>query len=195
MSDYLDFDKLAENASSWEWAFYDKIRKRNIFASFNFTKCYQCGKCVGICPAAQHSNFNPRLIIRDVLFGELHRVLDSEDIWLCFDCFDCKVRCPMNLDIPELIHALRVEALLQGRYPKRFKTFLEFGRNMLETGSAISLTGRVKKVRKRLGMTERPISEQAVEELKVIAEETGLNKHLDFLECLIEGKKEEEKKG
>ncbi|MFB0544904.1 MAG: hypothetical protein ACETVN_04265, partial [Asgard group archaeon] len=73
------------------------------------------------------------------------------------------------------------------------KTFLKFGRNMLETGATISLRGRVKKVRKLLGMVENPISEQAVEELKVIAEETGLNKHLDFCECLIEEKKREKR--
>ncbi len=193
MSDYLGFNKQAENGSSWNWSFYDKIMKRKIFASFNFTLCYQCGKCVGICPAAQHSNFNPRLIIRDVLFGELNRVLEGEDIWLCFDCFDCKIRCPMNLDIPELIHSLRVEALLHAHYQKGLKTFLKFGRNMLETGATISLRGRVKKVRKLLGMVENPISEQAVEELKVIAEETGLNKHLDFCECLIEEKKREKR--
>ena len=34
-------------------------------------KCVQCGMCTSTCPAARHSNYNPRDIIERVLDGDV----------------------------------------------------------------------------------------------------------------------------
>ena len=84
------------------------------------TSCYQCGTCASSCPVARlDSSFNPREIIKLSLLGEKEEVLSGDAIWLCCSCFNCQERCPQNVEIADLIYALRNIALEAGHSPRR----------------------------------------------------------------------------
>ena len=91
----------------------------------NIIACWDCGKCVGSCPASKMSNFNIRKIIRKVLRGD-KSILESSDIWFCFLCEHCKRVCPKdNINIPLLIINLRNESFKKGFGP-RYNDLLKY---------------------------------------------------------------------
>ena len=58
-------------------------------------KCVQCGMCTSTCPAARHSDYNPRDIIERVLEGDMS-ILEDDLIWNCFYCYTCHSVCPVG---------------------------------------------------------------------------------------------------
>jgi len=76
--------------------------------------CYQCRKCSSGCPAARHTSVPPSEIIRRLQLGAGNELLDSELIWVCLSCETCYARCPMSINIPAVIDALRSLAVQKG---------------------------------------------------------------------------------
>lgn len=76
--------------------------------------CYHCHKCTAGCPVAPEMEFGPDRILRLVQLGEKERVLASGDIWVCASCETCGTRCPNEINIAEVMDALRAVSLAQG---------------------------------------------------------------------------------
>jgi heterodisulfide reductase subunit C len=98
--------------------------------------CYQCGACVGDCPASTYSDeFNPRDIMLRVLYGLGEEMLKDDSIlWQCTNCYNCHERCPQEVKPVEVIISLKNMLADRGIYPapveKVIKTFEEFGRTV-----------------------------------------------------------------
>lgn len=73
-------------------------------------KCVQCGMCTSTCPAAQHSDYNPRDIIERVLNGD-ESILDDDIIWNCFYCYTCHSVCPVGNSVCEVNQILKQIAI------------------------------------------------------------------------------------
>ena len=87
--------------------------------------CFQCGVCTASCPVGRiEQRYNPRRIIKLVLMGARHEVLDNEFIWLCSLCYTCQERCPQGVMIPEVMVALKNIAVSEGRIPKSIKRLI-----------------------------------------------------------------------
>ena len=70
--------------------------------------CYACGVCTAGCPVSEVSDdFDPRKIIRMVLMGMRERVLSSDFIWYCTQCFTCSGHCPQNVKFTDIMRVLR----------------------------------------------------------------------------------------
>ena len=71
--------------------------------------CYQCGACVGDCPATRYSvAFNPREIMLKVLYGLEDELVGEESvIWECNNCYNCHERCPQEVKPVEVIISLK----------------------------------------------------------------------------------------
>jgi heterodisulfide reductase subunit C len=71
--------------------------------------CYQCGACVGDCPATTYgSRFNPREIMLMVLYGLGDELLgDSSVLWHCTNCYSCHERCPQQVKPVEVIISMK----------------------------------------------------------------------------------------
>jgi len=98
--------------------------------------CYQCGACVGDCPATRYSNrFNPREIMLKVLYGLGDELLgEGSVLWDCVNCYNCHERCPQQVKPVEVIISLKNMLADRGRAPdavgKVIKTFEESGRTV-----------------------------------------------------------------
>jgi len=89
--------------------FADEILK-NVNNSVNY--CYNCNRCVNVCPLAHLNIFSPRRLINDLAFLSLEEALEKNNIWSCLTCGQCSEYCPMTegkegVNIPELILKLR----------------------------------------------------------------------------------------
>lgn len=78
--------------------------------------CFHCHKCTAGCPVMEEMTYGPDWILRLVQLGDKERVLTSKDIWLCASCETCGTRCPNEINIAEVMDALRVLAVIEG-YP------------------------------------------------------------------------------
>ena len=84
-------DKLADEKIKGT-ASIEKLRKVNAAANY----CYECNRCVNVCPVAFLDIFNPRELITDLVFLTPEEALQNNDIWKCLTCGLCSVYCPMT---------------------------------------------------------------------------------------------------
>jgi len=82
--------------------------------------CYQCGACVGDCPATTYgSGFNPREIMLKVLYGLGDELLKEDSVlWQCTNCYNCHERCPQEVKPVEVIISLKNMLADRGIYPE-----------------------------------------------------------------------------
>lgn len=76
-------------------------------------RCVQCGMCTSTCPAARHSDYNPRDIIERVLDGD-ESILEDDCIWNCFYCYTCHSVCPVGNSVCEVNQILKQIAIENG---------------------------------------------------------------------------------
>jgi heterodisulfide reductase subunit C2 len=119
----------------------DRVLERT---GVDVARCYQCGKCSAGCPLAAEMDFPPSQImhlqqLREFPeFAEL--ALRSHTIWLCLTCEICFCRCPMELDIPKVMDALRQESLARKMVNPKAKDIIAFHRAFLDS---VRYTGRL----------------------------------------------------
>jgi Fe-S oxidoreductase len=82
--------------------------------------CYQCGKCVPVCPVQQVGDYGPRKIHQKVLRGS--KLLDDPDLWLCTTCGNCYRVCPKEVNPLQIMPAIREQAVLEGQIPDELAT-------------------------------------------------------------------------
>ena len=79
-------------------------------------RCFACGTCAAGCPITEvDPDYNPRKIVRQILFGMRDEVLSSPRIWYCLICYRCYARCPQKVNFTDVMRALRYLAI-KGRY-------------------------------------------------------------------------------
>jgi len=87
-----------------EIAFADQV---NTLSGQTIQLCYHCHKCTAGCPAAFAMEYGPDRILRLIQFGQRERLLASRDAWLCLGCEMCGAFCPNEIDINEVMIALK----------------------------------------------------------------------------------------
>lgn len=88
-------------------------------------KCVQCGMCTSTCPAAKHSNYNPRDIVERVLQGD-ESLIEDEEIWNCFYCYTCHSTCPVGNSVCEVNQILKQFAITKGLADDKLYEYLGF---------------------------------------------------------------------
>lgn len=147
-----------------DFRFRDQLNAIAGGAGHNY--CYQCGACVGDCPAAQYSTrgFNPRLIVLRALLGLEDELLGEDTVlWECTNCFTCWERCPQEVKPIDVIIALKNMAVQRGTAPDKVTQYSE---PVMTEGHAIAVSGITNKRREQLGL--QPIGPAPVDELAKI---------------------------
>jgi len=80
----------------------------------NAARCYQCATCSSVCELAPANAPFPRRQILWAQWGLEDRLVSDAGPWLCYQCNDCSVRCPREVnpgDVMASIRAMVVEKL------------------------------------------------------------------------------------
>jgi heterodisulfide reductase subunit C len=81
--------------------------------------CINCGICTSVCPAAEVSDYDPRMVVDTVQQKNeslLLELLKSDTIWRCGECLSCKTRCPRGNVPCYIIQSLRSLSIETGLF-------------------------------------------------------------------------------
>ena len=70
--------------------------------------------CVNGCPFLDGMDYPPNAVIRLIQLGMEQEALKCSTIWICVGCNTCSSYCPMAIDLPAVMDALRHKALKKG---------------------------------------------------------------------------------
>ena len=77
--------------------------------------CFLCGTCTAGCPISEiDESFNPRKIMRQILYGMKDETLSDGEIWKCYQCHTCVAHCPQDVRFADIVRALREIAVADG---------------------------------------------------------------------------------
>ena len=77
--------------------------------------CFLCGTCTAGCPVSEiDTSFNPRKIMRQILYGIKNETLSNGEIWKCYQCHACVAHCPQDVRFADIIRVLRELAVSEG---------------------------------------------------------------------------------
>jgi len=158
-------------------------------------RCMQCGLCTSNCPAARHSNYDPREIVKMVL-DDNWELLDNPDLWNCFYCYTCQSNCPVNNSPCQVNQVLRQKNLHKAEYKIKMKEFSAYGDSYLDFGvgsmpkaffdgmvkdygkSYVDLKVNLEDIRHELGLEDYNIKGKALEDVRNILKESGFKSRL-----------------
>ncbi len=180
------------------------LKDPRIPKDFGLKKCIQCGNCSSSCPAARYTQYLPRKMIHDILVGQIDTILESEDIWYCFSCFSCNLRCPRSNNPGLLIHILRDHALSNGDGWKNVIPFKNYLISLMKFGIGLTpfsqptaifeeelgmewkqMRDNLPEILKELNMTPvapRELPPDARKQIKRILELAGISEAIEKLE-------------
>lgn len=132
--------------------------------------CYQCGACVGDCPATTYgSGFNPREIMLKVLYGLGGELLVEDSVlWRCTNCYNCHERCPQEVKPVEVIISLKNMLADRGIYPGAVSRVIG---TFEQTGRTVPMSPAVDRQREKFGLP--PMGSVPVEEIKALIDESA----------------------
>lgn len=87
-----------------------------------FKLCYQCGLCSGVCPWNLVRSFSPRGVMHEAQLGLIE--LEREEIWLCATCAACVKRCPREVNLIDVMRAMRRIAVQWRAVPESLRLTL-----------------------------------------------------------------------
>ena len=129
--------------------------------------CYQCGACVGDCPATMYSkDFNPREIMLKVLYGLEEELLGEDSvIWECTNCYACHERCPQQVKPVEIIISLKNMLAARGLAPDPVNKVIH---TFETTGRTVPYSPAIDKQRAKFGLS--PLDEVPMDEIQALLE-------------------------
>jgi heterodisulfide reductase subunit C len=127
--------------------------------------CYQCGACVGDCPATRYSPaFNPREIMLKVLYGLEAELLGPDSVlWECTNCYGCHERCPQEVKPVEVIISLKNMLADRGLAPAAADKVIE---TFMGTGRTVPDNPAINKQRAKFDLP--PLSPVPMEEIRML---------------------------
>jgi L-lactate utilization protein LutB len=96
--------------------FLDEVNSKTAGVS-RLEMCIQCGSCGGSCPSASAMDHTPRGLFALIRAGKRAEVLRSNTPWMCLSCYHCVVRCPQEIEITDVMYAIKTIAEEEHTYP------------------------------------------------------------------------------
>jgi len=118
------------------------------------TLCFQCGTCSLKCPSAMMMTpLRPARLMRASLLGLKDEAMDTDALWQCTTCYTCVEWCPCNVQVVDVITALRNMAVAEGDLRENHKNV---AKSLIKNGHTVENNDKIRALRKDLGLPENP---------------------------------------
>ena len=91
--------------------------------------------------------------MRASLLGLKDEALNDYDLWQCTTCYTCVEWCPRNVQVVDVITALRNMAVANGKMHENHK---KVAQSLIKNGHTVENNDKIKALRKQLGLPENP---------------------------------------
>jgi len=95
----------------------------------------------------------PANIMRASQLGLKDEAIDGDALWQCSTCYTCVEWCPCNVQVVDVITALRNIAVADGDLHDGHK---KVAQNLIKIGHTVENNDKIKGLRKELGLPENP---------------------------------------
>ena len=100
----------SKNPNNTHHNFIDEVMAKTAGES-RLEMCIQCGTCGGSCPSAADMEHTPRQLFALIRADMKDETLRSNTPWICVSCYYCTVRCPQDVQITDIMYALKGMAI------------------------------------------------------------------------------------
>ncbi len=129
------WNRMFEQRVIWEYTPELIEKVTDVEGAESFGWCYQCAQCVPVCPVNTVGDYAPRRIFRRVQTGM--DLFTSPDLWQCTTCANCLRVCPKEVNMMNIMPAVRQEAVLEGNAPQElldvFQNTFDYGNPLGES--------------------------------------------------------------
>ncbi len=91
--------------------------------------------------------------MRAAQLGLKDMALQADALWQCTTCYTCVEWCPCNVQVVDVITALRNIVVANGEL---YENHRKVAQNLVELGHTIDNNDKIKSIRKELGLPENP---------------------------------------
>ncbi len=105
------WNRMFEQRVIWEYT-PELIEQIARDGAESFAWCYQCAKCVPVCPVDIVGSYGPRKLYRMAQTG--YDWTQGPELWLCTTCANCLRVCPKEVNMVDIMPAVRERAILAG---------------------------------------------------------------------------------
>ena len=91
--------------------------------------------------------------MRACQLGQKDEALNCYDLWQCTTCYTCVEWCPCNVQVVDVITALRNIEVAEGKIQENHKKVAQL---LIKLGHTVEPNDKIKKLRKELGLPENP---------------------------------------
>jgi len=96
-------------------AFINRLRQSG---GDSYKKCFQCGTCSSTCELSPATSPFPRKEMAQAVWGMRDVLVRDTDIWLCYQCNDCSLRCPRGARPGDILSGIRQECIRHFSVPR-----------------------------------------------------------------------------
>ncbi len=175
-------------------------------------RCVQCGMCTSTCPAARHSEYDPRVVIKRVLDND-QTILSEDYIWNCFYCYNCQSICPVGNSVCEVNQILRQMAIDEDVGKRKIVSFMSFADSFLDVGLGvipkeyhgqlrkdykqtwIDLQENLEDIRDFLGLDKMNLYPEAEAEIDKTLEAIGFKERVKQVKAVDKKKEDDDEEG
>ena len=115
--------------------------------------CFQCGTCSLKCPSAKITSLRPAYLMRASKLGLKDEAIDADALWQCTTCYTCVEWCPCNVQVVDVITALRNIMSANGDMYDNHK---KVAQSLIKNGHTVENNDKIRGLRKDLGLSEDP---------------------------------------
>lgn len=91
--------------------------------------------------------------MRASLLGLKDEAIDGDALWQCTTCYTCVEWCPCNVQVVDVITALRNIVVAEGELHENHK---KVAQSLINLGHTVDNNDKIKALRKELGLPENP---------------------------------------
>jgi heterodisulfide reductase subunit C len=99
------------------------------------------------------TSLRPAYLIRASKLGLRDEALDPDALWQCTTCYTCVEWCPCNVEVVDVITALRNMMVADGEL---YENHRKVAQSLIKNGHTVENNDKIKALRKNLGLPENP---------------------------------------
>ncbi|MCP4223703.1 MAG: (Fe-S)-binding protein [Actinomycetia bacterium] len=117
------WNRMFEQRVIWDYDTEGFAKMAELDGGESLEWCYRCGRCIPVCPVDLVGHYGPMRMHQAVQQGA--DLAQTDDLWMCTTCMNCLRVCPKEVDMIQIMPAVRETAVDIGQVPAELQDVFE----------------------------------------------------------------------